>query len=103
MPHRRRVGLPEPRAAQLPAGFGRDSPNQFPHLDKPVGRWQFSLNPFTLLVAPADQTSLVGRDMRRKVCCWLCCAVFVVLVALIVPFFFMDFVSLTFITILQLE
>ena len=50
---------------QVPVGEGQDDPNQNPFLPPPTGRFQVSMNPFTLL------TSLVGRDQRQKACC--CC------------------------------
>lgn len=39
-----------PRAKLRPAGVGRGDPNQDPYLPEPVGRIEFSLNPYKMLV-----------------------------------------------------
>jgi hypothetical protein len=40
----------EEEAKIRPAGLGRGNPNQDPFLPEPIGRFQFSWNPFKLLV-----------------------------------------------------
>jgi hypothetical protein len=38
------------RAKKMPVGRGRGNPNQDPFLPPPIGRFEFTWNPFKLLV-----------------------------------------------------
>ncbi len=42
--------LPHWKAQICKVGLGRDEPNINPYLPPPIGRFQWSLNPFTMLV-----------------------------------------------------
>lgn len=62
--------LPEDAAAALPAGLGRDAPNNYPVLPPPDGRIKMSINPFTML------NQILGPALCRKFsCCLICTAV----------------------------
>ena len=43
--------MPAAMAKAKPLGAGRENPNMEPYLPPPVGRIQFSLNPFKMLVS----------------------------------------------------
>ena len=43
--------VPQDDAEMAPVGFGRGDPNQDPYLPPPIGRWKFSMNPWTLFVS----------------------------------------------------
>lgn len=59
--------MPKEAADALPAGVGRSSPNTNPFLPEPDGRFQWSLNPFTIL------RQLLGDQCLMKLCGVLCC------------------------------
>ncbi|CAI2384461.1 unnamed protein product [Moneuplotes crassus] len=66
--------MPQEEADDKQNGFGRESPNMFPHLPKPTGRFQFDLfSPWKML------KELLGPALARKVaavcCCIICCLV----------------------------
>ena len=61
--------MPKGMAEANPVGAGRDSPNHSPFLPPPIGRIQWSLNPFTML------NQCVGRELRTKIYL-LCCVIF---------------------------
>lgn len=69
--------LTEKEAELNPAGFGRSDPNQDPYLPGPIGRFKFSLNPFTML------NQLVGPGFRMKM--YICLAL-TLLISLIIIF-----------------
>jgi hypothetical protein len=52
--------LPKSIADKKPSGNGRESPNQYPFLDEPKDRFQWSWNPFVLMAR------LCGRSFRYK-------------------------------------
>jgi len=66
--------LPKTIADTRPLGSARENPNMEPHLPPPVGRLEFSLNPFKMLA------QLVGPEFLAKIygiicpliCCTLC-------------------------------
>jgi hypothetical protein len=47
-------------AKQNPVGEGRNEPNMLPHLPPPIGRIEFSLNPFKMLA------QLVNKEYLKK-------------------------------------
>ena len=58
----------------MKAGHGRDEPNTNPTLPKPVGRFKFTLNPFSLLfqlVGPKAYAK-VRNFLLRVLCCLIC-------------------------------
>ena len=63
--------LPMWKAELTKVGLGRKEPNTAPYLPPPVGRFQWSLNPFKLL------NQCVGPRFRKKLYlgCALCCCV----------------------------
>ena len=63
--------LPMWKAELTKVGLGRKEPNTAPYLPPPVGRFQWSLNPFKLL------NQCVGPRFRKKLYlgCILCCCV----------------------------
>ena len=72
--------LPLRIAKMLPAGFGRDKPNQNPHLPEPVGRAKFSLlNPCTSL------RNLLGDRLCCKIILIFCCLICIALLIFITP------------------
>jgi hypothetical protein len=67
--------LPKALADIEKVGKGRDEPNINPHLPPPVGRFEWTLNPFKFL------NQLVGPKFRRKCyCICLCCLAIIYLV-----------------------
>jgi hypothetical protein len=52
--------LPKSLADKKPVGLGRDSPNQYPSLEDPKDRFQWSWNPFVLI------SRICGRSFRYK-------------------------------------
>lgn len=54
--------LTEKEAKLSPAGHGRSDPNQDPYLPNPVGRFEWSWNPFKLL------SQLCGPNFKRNLC-----------------------------------
>ena len=54
--------LPKWKADICQVGLGRDEPNVNPYLPPPLGRFEFSLNPFKMF------KQCVGPKMRKKVC-----------------------------------
>ena len=62
--------LPKALADIEKVGKGRDEPNVNPYLPPPVGRFEWTLNPFKLI------NQLVGPKFRRKCyCICLCCLI----------------------------
>ena len=67
--------LPKALADIEKVGKGRDEPNINPHLPPPVGRFEWTLNPFKFL------NQLVGPKFRKKCyCICLCCLAIIYLV-----------------------
>ena len=67
--------LPIWKAENSPAGNGRSEPNVAPYLPPPVGRFEWSLNPFKML------KQCVGPKVRRKLyftICALCCVIYMI-------------------------
>ena len=69
--------MPKDIAEQRPAGHGRDDPNSNPFLPPPVGRLQFSVNPFTM------GKELIGPELCFKICCCFICVFACVAVAVL--------------------
>ena len=67
--------VPKELADQEPVGKGRGEPNVNPYLPPPVGRLEFTLNPFKMI------NQLVGPKFRRKCYCFcLLCLIIVYLI-----------------------
>ena len=67
--------MPIWKAEKCPVGKGRSEPNVNPYLPPPVGRFEWSFNPFKLL------RQCVGPKVRRKIyftLCVICCAIYLV-------------------------
>ena len=67
--------LPIWKSKLTPVGLGRKDPNVSPYLPPPVGRFQWSFNPFKLL------NQCVGPRFRKKLylgICFLCCVVYLI-------------------------
>ena len=71
--------LPKVRASNSKVGEGRDDPNVNPFLPAPVGRFKFSMNPFSML------SQLVGPDIKWKICCVLCCILCCIMIVFMLP------------------
>lgn len=54
------------RAEKVPVGVGRGDPNQDPYLPPPVGRFQFTMNPFKLIVSPKILSNDLGSFGRTS-------------------------------------
>mmetsp|Transcript_19079 Transcript_19079/g.72115 ORF Transcript_19079/g.72115 Transcript_19079/m.72115 type:complete len:2052 (-) Transcript_19079:79-6234(-) len=66
---------PKSYAEGYPVGTGRSDPNQNPYLPPPVGRLQFSLNPFYMMY------QICGPSLMCKIiCCFLCLAFLALLI-----------------------
>ena len=61
--------LPQNVADTNPVGKARDAPNHSPFCPPPIGRFQWSMNPFKMFA------QLVGPEIRRKVYCACCCII----------------------------
>ena len=72
--------LPQWKADLTKVGKGRDEPNLDPYLPPPVGRFEFSLNPFKML------NQCVGPKFRRKMYCWICLCLLVVYLICFIPY-----------------
>ena len=67
--------LPKRFALSNKVGKGRSEPNINPYLPPPVGRFQFTLNPFKLI------NQLVGPKFRRKCYTYcICCLIIILLI-----------------------
>jgi len=66
-------------------GEGRNEPNMEPRLPPPIGRIQFSLNPFTMLA------QLVSKEYLAKlyslICVLICCACLIAMAPMIMSNF----------------
>lgn len=71
--------MPKGVAEKLPAGVGRSDPNSNPYLPDPDGRFQWSLNPFTII------RQLLGDRCMGKVCGLLCCVAIVFILLFKIP------------------
>ena len=72
--------LPEWKAQICKVGLGRSEPNVAPYLPPPVGRFEFSLNPFKML------NQCVGARYRRKLYCGICLVCLVIYLICIIPY-----------------
>lgn len=72
--------LPQWKAEISKVGLGRSEPNVAPYLPPPVGRFEFSLNPFKML------NQCVGPRYRRKIYCGICMVCLVIYLACIIPY-----------------
>lgn len=71
--------LPIEKAKACIVGEGRDEPNVDPYLAPPIGRFEWSLNPFSLI----SQTC--GPEFQRKICLFICCLLYIMILVLIFP------------------
>ena len=76
--------LPQWKADLTKVGKGRDEPNLDPYLPPPVGRFEFSLNPFKML------NQCVGPKFRRKMYCFICLCLLMVYLCCIIPYAVMN-------------
>ena len=72
--------LPMWKAELNKVGKGRKDPNVSPYLPPPVGRFQWSLNPFKLL------NQCVGPRFRKKLYCGLCCFCLIIYLIFLIPY-----------------
>ena len=72
--------LPIWKAELTKVGKGRKEPNVAPYLPPPVGRFQWSLNPFTLL------NQCVGPRFRKKLYCGVCCLCLIIYLIFLIPY-----------------
>ena len=63
-------------------GKGRDDPNVNPYLPPPVGRIEFTLNPFKMM------NQCVGPKFRRQCYCYCLCFLLVAYLAISLPSIF---------------
>jgi len=75
--------LPHWKAQICKVGKGREEPNINPYLPPPLGRFDWSLNPFKML------NQCVGAEYRRKIYCLLCCALVILYFIFFIPYMFM--------------
>ena len=72
--------LPEWKAKLNPVGKGREEPNIDPYLPPPIGRFQWTMNPYKLI------NQCVGPKFRRR-CYIIICSVFCVLyLVFVIPY-----------------
>jgi hypothetical protein len=74
--------LPKKNAELDVVGKGRDDPNVNPYLPPPVGRIQFTLNPFKMM------NQCVGPKFRRKCYCYCLCCLLVIYLVFALPSIF---------------
>lgn len=79
--------VPWEEAETRKVGFGRDEPNTNPYLPPPVGRMQFSFNPFLML------KELLGPEMLCKILC-CCCVLLAAMVLVVVGTYMSGLVSI---------
>lgn len=74
--------LPMEKAKVTSVGGARSDPNNSPELPAPVGRMEFSLNPFSMLA------QLLGPELMAKMvgclCMTACCALLVAMAPMII-------------------
>ena len=77
--------IPGEMAKKAPVGSARSEPNMEPYLPPPVGRIQFSLNPFTML------SQLMSKEFMAKftsiLLVVLCCALLIAMAPMILSNF----------------
>ena len=74
--------LPKKNAELDKVGKGRDEPNVNPYLPPPVGRLEFTLNPFKMM------NQCVGPKFRRKCYCYILCCLLVAYLVFALPSIF---------------
>ena len=72
--------LPKWKAEMNPVGKGRDEPNVDPYLPPPIGRIEFTLNPFKMI------NQLVGPKFRKKCYMAICCTLLVLYLIVVIPY-----------------
>ena len=72
--------LPIWKAELSKVGKGRKEPNTSPYLPPPVGRFQWSLNPLTML------NQCVGPRFRKKLYCGLCMLCLIIYLIFLIPY-----------------
>ena len=71
--------LPKKNAEMDKVGKGREDPNVNPYLPPPVGRLEFTLNPFKMM------NQCVGPKFRRKCYCYCLCCLLVIYLVFALP------------------
>ena len=72
--------LPMWKAELNKVGIGRKEPNRSPYLPPPVGRFQWSLNPFKML------NQCIGPRFRKKFYCGICIFCCVIYLIFLIPY-----------------
>ena len=72
--------LPMWKAELTKVGLGRKEPNMAPYLPPPVGRFQWSLNPLTML------NQCVGPRFRKKLYCGVCLLCLIIYLIFLIPY-----------------
>ena len=79
---------PKAMAVQNKVGEARQEPNHSPFLPPPIGRISFTMNPLKMF------QQMVGPALRRKIYCYCCLAVCMVLLIMLAPSILGNFMSL---------
>ena len=79
--------FPVEKAQANAVGGGRSEPNHSPFLPPPVGRLQWSLNPFKML------NQCVGPAVRRKIYCCCCLVLCLALTVFVAPMIISNLIS----------
>ena len=72
--------VPKWYAELHPVGKGRDEPNMNPYLPPPVGRIQFTWNPFKIL------NQMTGPKFRKKCYCIVCLTCLIIYLMFLIPY-----------------
>jgi hypothetical protein len=79
--------LPKWKADLNKVGLGRKEPNISPYLPPPMGRFEWSLNPFKIL------NQFVGPSFRRKLYCWICVICLIIYLICFLPYILLHVTS----------
>jgi hypothetical protein len=88
---------PKKVAVANKVGAAREEPNANPFLPPPVGRLQFSLNPWKMF------NQLVGPALRRKIYMYCCLAACCALCIMLAPLIIGNLISLAFAKLVGLQ
>jgi hypothetical protein len=81
--------LPKAEVAKFNNGLGRGDPNFYPTLPDPVGRFQFDLfSPLAML------KTILGPKLYRKICCYICCTLFMIIAVFVGYYVFTGYLSI---------